>query len=112
MGTFRYGKAHNSVVPIDEKIQQEIVIPRGMEYPEAATPAQKAAKHRVIGKEARQSSQWDDLDGVVVEVEVNDAPTLSLVSTLSGGVEDNPLTISYADLAAAADEADVDGDAL
>src|SRR5206468_2899560 len=43
---------------------------------------------------------------------VNDAPTLTTVSTLAGATEDTPLTISYATLAAAADEADVDGDAL
>ncbi|MBM4036795.1 MAG: hypothetical protein FJ291_34100, partial [Planctomycetes bacterium] len=43
---------------------------------------------------------------------VNDAPTLTTVATLSNGVEDQDLTISYATLAAAADEADVDGDPL
>src|SRR5204862_8004307 len=43
---------------------------------------------------------------------VNDAPTLTTVSTLAGATEDTPFTISYATLAAAADEADVDGDAL
>src|SRR5438034_1230172 len=40
------------------------------------------------------------------------SPTLTTVSTLAGATEDTPLTISYATLAAAADEADVDGDAL
>src|SRR4029453_18100695 len=43
---------------------------------------------------------------------VNDAPSLTTVSALSGGTEDTPFTISYATLAAAADEADLDGDAL
>src|SRR5438552_3333565 len=41
---------------------------------------------------------------------VNDAPTLTTVSTLAGATEDTPFTISYATLAAAADEADVDGE--
>jgi len=31
VGTFHYGRSHNHVVPIDEKIRQEIVIPPGME---------------------------------------------------------------------------------
>ncbi len=43
---------------------------------------------------------------------VNDAPTLTAVSTLSGGTEDVFREITYAELAEAADEADVDGDAL
>ena len=45
-------------------------------------------------------------------VTMNAAPTLTTVSTLTGGTEDTALTISYATLAAAANEADVDGDSL
>ena len=43
---------------------------------------------------------------------VNDAPTLTTVATLAGATEDTAFTISYATLAAAANEADVDGDTL
>ncbi len=43
---------------------------------------------------------------------VNDAPTLTTVSTLGGGSEDTEFTVSYETLSAAADESDVDGDAL
>jgi uncharacterized protein YaeQ len=43
---------------------------------------------------------------------VNDAPTLTTVSTLTGATEDTALTVSYATLAAAANEADVDGPSL
>jgi hypothetical protein len=43
---------------------------------------------------------------------VNLPPTLNTINTLSGGVEDTAFTISYATLAGAANEADVDGDAL
>src|SRR5439155_1097213 len=43
---------------------------------------------------------------------LNDAPTLTTVSTLGGATEDTPFTISYTTLAAAADEGDVDGDTL
>jgi len=43
---------------------------------------------------------------------VNDTPTLTTISTFAGATEDSAFTISYADLASAADEADVDGDAL
>ncbi|HZQ18705.1 MAG TPA: RNB domain-containing ribonuclease [Terriglobales bacterium] len=35
VGVFHYGSRHNYVVPIDQKISREIVIPRGMEYPES-----------------------------------------------------------------------------
>ncbi|MFN7139788.1 MAG: beta strand repeat-containing protein, partial [Limisphaerales bacterium] len=40
------------------------------------------------------------------------APTLTSVSPLGGGNEDTPLTISYATLAGAANEADADGDPI
>ncbi len=42
----------------------------------------------------------------------NTAPTLTTISTLSLATEDTPFTISYATLADAADEADVDGNAI
>src|SRR6266700_3244704 len=34
VGIFHYGSRNNYVVPIDQKISQQIVIPHGMEYPE------------------------------------------------------------------------------
>ena len=40
---------------------------------------------------------------------VNEAPTLTSVSTLAGAIEDSGFTLSYTTLAAAANEADVDG---
>ncbi len=43
---------------------------------------------------------------------VNDAPTLTAVSTLTSATEDTPFTISYADLFAASDAADTEGDAI
>ncbi|MCX6857074.1 MAG: tandem-95 repeat protein, partial [Verrucomicrobia bacterium] len=43
---------------------------------------------------------------------VNDAPTLSVISNLADGVEDTAMSITYAMVAAAANEADVDGTAL
>ncbi|MGE5372490.1 MAG: Ig-like domain-containing protein [Solirubrobacterales bacterium] len=50
---------------------------------------------------------------VLVETEpFRDAPTLTTVNPLTGGLEDAPVTITYAALAAAADEADADGDVI
>src|SRR5207253_159100 len=34
VGIFHYGSRNNYVVPIDQKISQQIVIPQGLEYPE------------------------------------------------------------------------------
>jgi ribonuclease R len=34
VGIFHYGSRHNYSVPIDQKISQQIVIPKGLEYPE------------------------------------------------------------------------------
>ena len=87
VGIFHYGHRHNYVKSIDEKVTQEIVIPPGMEIPKAFTAESaeyaekdksvksKAAKHRVIGAEAAVHTGWQDLDGVVVDVEITDWPS-------------------------------------
>jgi len=85
VGIFHYGHRRNYVTPYDTKITQEVIIPPGMEHPEAESSADTRApisrktsrtksQHRVLGDEARLS-QWDDLDGVVVDVEITDWPT-------------------------------------
>ena len=86
VGIFHYGSRHNSVKPIDSKITMEIVIPAGAEYPETKTAedardAEKRKKNdsksvdRVLGDEAAHRPEWDDLEGVVVDVEITDWPT-------------------------------------
>jgi len=82
VGTFHYGTRFNSVTPIDEKITQEIVIPRGMEAPktnaedaEGQRHKKGSAVHRVIGQEARRKSEFADLEGLVVDVEITDWPS-------------------------------------
>src|ERR1700692_3256323 len=54
VGIFHYSSRRNYVTPIDSKITQEIVIPPGMEFPDAgATPARrKKSVDRVLGDEA------------------------------------------------------------
>jgi ribonuclease R len=97
VGIFHYGRRHNYVKPIDEKVTQEIVIPPGMEQngatgvlarpkptPEAQSsltePAPsrvqgKKSVDRVIGQEAKVHADWKDLEGVVVDVEITDWPS-------------------------------------
>ncbi len=85
IGIFHYGSRHNYVKPIDSKITQDIVIPAGAEYvappsPAAVakageTPAQRKSVDRVLGDEAARRTPWDDLEGVVVDVEITDWPT-------------------------------------
>ena len=80
VGIFHYGSRHNSVKPIDSKITMDIVIPAGTEYPKAGDDARRYRKSstkidRVLGDEAARRSQWDDLEGVVVDVEITDWPT-------------------------------------
>jgi ribonuclease R len=115
VGLFHYGSRHNYVTPLDAKIAQEIVIPRGMEFPSASpvadrTPSAKTqaapvsrrrtqafssegdrvgerstpavgrgtlspSKHRVLGQEVARHSDWSDLEGVAVDVEITDWPS-------------------------------------
>ena len=83
VGIFHYGNRGNRVTPIDQKISQEIVIPSGMEVPGGASlsPAIPSASRprksvdRVLGDEAARRTEWDDLEGVVVDVEITDWPS-------------------------------------
>src|SRR6202046_2234077 len=82
VGIFHYGSRHNYVKPIDSKITHEIMIPAGMEAPAVkaageppATGKSRKSVDRVLGDEVARQSKWDDLEGVVVEVEITDWPT-------------------------------------
>ena len=93
VGIFHYGSRFNSVKPIDSKITMDIVIPAGAEHPETdvspvpfgvktlephrAQSKQKRATSvdRVLGDEAARRVEWNDLEGVVVDVEITDWPT-------------------------------------
>src|SRR5258708_6131382 len=103
VGTFHYGSRHNYVRPIDSKITQEIVIPTGAEIPANATDSnvypvppvppvssvvedlepqrsqgakgKKKSVDRVLGDEAARRTDWDDLEGVAVDVEITDWPS-------------------------------------
>jgi ribonuclease R len=84
VGKFHYGSRRNYVTPIDQKITQEIVIPPGMEYPNAdvdrsrphsPSPRVAESRDRVLGQEAARHAKWDDLENVVVDVEITDWPT-------------------------------------
>src|SRR5882672_11607551 len=69
VGIFHYGHRNNYVTPLDGKVGQEIIIPPGMEKPKTLTTGDtedagesqggKAAKHRVVGNEAAQHTDWD-----------------------------------------------------
>src|ERR1700722_3776612 len=86
VGIFHYGSRRNYVKPMDAKITQEIVIPEGMEWPEASddrgesvspqrTQGKKKSVDRVLGDEAARRGEWSDLEGVVVDVEITDWPS-------------------------------------
>jgi ribonuclease R len=96
VGIFHYGSRQNYVKPIDEKVTQEILIPPGMEIPNSAVipsrvssvssvvkpssiepvkPQKRKSVDRVIGDEAKVHADWQDLEGVVVDVEITDWPS-------------------------------------
>jgi ribonuclease R len=82
VGIFHYSPRRNYVIPLDQKITQEIVIPEGQEYPpvdQDENHPKRAGKgrvsvDRVLGEEAARR-QWRDLGKVVVDVEITDWPT-------------------------------------
>ncbi len=85
VGIFHYSDRYNYIQPIDDKLTDIVIIPPGMENPSPpdggttqAVPSAKApareSRHRVIGKEARRSSQLE-LEGMVVDVEIMQWPS-------------------------------------
>jgi ribonuclease R len=91
VGIFHYGSRGGYVRPIDSKITQEIVIPAGLERPETSAaslkeeetepqrtqkaPRKKLSVDRVLGDEVARPTEWDDLEGLVVDVEITDWPS-------------------------------------
>jgi ribonuclease R len=76
VGVFHYARSDrgqgNVVVPFDERMTQPVLIPPGMELPEAK---ESATPHRVLGREAAAAAAYDDLEGLVVDVEITAWPT-------------------------------------
>jgi ribonuclease R len=68
VGEFRVKRRGNFVVPSDERIQQWIEIPEGMELPERRTAVDRVGAHE------REVASVEDLDGMVVNVEILDFP--------------------------------------
>jgi ribonuclease R len=81
VGIFHYGHQHNYVMPIDQKVGAEIVIPPGREKAERGTEegesprGKRKSAHRVLGEEAARRRDTGDLEDVVVDVEITDWPT-------------------------------------
>ncbi|MGI8961263.1 MAG: ribonuclease R family protein [Bryobacteraceae bacterium] len=68
VGEFRIRKRGNFVVPSDDRIQQWIKIPEGLEV-----PPQRSSVDRV-GAVQRDVSSIEDLDGMIVNVEILEFP--------------------------------------
>jgi len=68
VGEFRIKRRGNFVVPSDDRIQQWIEIPEGMELPERRTAVDR------VGAQDREVASVEDLDGMVVTVEILDFP--------------------------------------
>src|SRR5580698_7358056 len=92
VGIFHYGTRGNYVKAIDSKVTQEILIPAGKERPETSATHDGESKSlpqttrrgtqrkinsvdRVLGAEAARAHEWEDLEGLVVDVEITDWPS-------------------------------------
>jgi ribonuclease R len=68
VGEFRVKKRGNFVVPSDDRIQQWVLIPEGMEIPPAHEPVDR------VGPEPVRVSSVEELDGMIVNVEIVEFP--------------------------------------
>ena len=71
VGEFRVRRRGNYVVPHDDRIQQWIDIPEGMEIPGAIDSADR------VGAAPVQVKSVEDLDGMIVNVELLDFPKMA-----------------------------------
>jgi len=78
VGEFRAGSPSNFVVPFEQRIRHEILIPPGHEWPPA-----ELARHRQYGGEserqpsrerARHKASAQELEGMIVDVELTEFP--------------------------------------
>jgi len=76
VGVFHYARSEremgDKVIPFDDRMTQHIVIPFGQEIPETEQPA---TPHRVLGSKAVALPHYEDLEGLVVDVEITSWPT-------------------------------------
>ena len=70
VGIFHYGRRENHVVPIDQRVSREILIPQGMEYPEIEGPPVHAGRSPSPASDRGESAkrrgpagEGPDLDG-------------------------------------------------
>ena len=92
VGIFHYGERRNAVVPMDTKLAREVVIPPGMEFPGTESAVEDSEKpepqrtrrtqrkvsvDRVLGDEAARRAGSDNLEGMAVEVEITDWPSVT-----------------------------------
>jgi ribonuclease R len=68
VGEFRVKKRGNFVVPSDERLQQWVEIPEGMELPAPTSSADR------VGPAPRTVSSSEDLDGMIVNIEILEFP--------------------------------------
>jgi ribonuclease R len=68
VGEFRMKQRGNFVIPSDDRVQQWLAIPEGLELP----PDRESADR--VGAAARKISSVEDLDGMIVNVEVLEFP--------------------------------------
>lgn len=73
VGEFRVRKRGNFVAPSDDRVQQWIEIPEGMELPGRQSDGHSAGVNRV-GAIAPEVRSLEDLDGMIVNVEMLDFP--------------------------------------
>ncbi len=69
VGEFRIRKRGNFVVPSDDRIQQWLQVPEGMEL-----PVRRAAPANRVGVASREISSVEELDGMIVNAEVLEFP--------------------------------------
>lgn len=111
-GTLRIGTSEAAATPWNPATNKAITASlNGYWIPSPnAVEAQSALK--VVARDDGLLESATPVQAVVLVSPVNDAPMLTTIDIISGQTEGAPIEISHTTIAAAADEADVDGDAI
>jgi alpha-tubulin suppressor-like RCC1 family protein len=111
-GSLKIGATEGTATPWDgptNKVITASLIGYWTPDPNANGP-QSALK--VVARDDAPLESATPVQAVVSVTPSTDAPTLTAVDIISGQTEGEPMEISYTSIAAAADEADVDGDVI
>ena len=111
-GTLRIGTSEATATPWSASTHNVITASLNAYWTPSPNASGTQSAFKVVARDDGPLESATPVEAVVSVSLSIDAPTLTRIGIISGQTEGEPIEISFASIAAAADEADVDGDAI